>query len=159
MRCGLRKRGGCLRWRGGGGRLLGRCLGLWGVFLCLGWVRVRGGGGRGRCRVGGGGETRVLARRIELWVYGHEFCGYWGGEQGDEVLPAFRFRYREEKVAREPIRMLRYARGTTRPIQSTILGEVGWPRPAYGVLSTRTCRLGLLSSYQRLEYYPKESLC
>lgn len=39
------------------------------------------------------------------------------------ALPAFRFRYSEEKVAKDPTSMPRYAKGTARPSQSTMLAD------------------------------------
>lgn len=43
------------------------------------------------------------------------------GAYGGVALPAFLLRYREEKVAREPIRIVRYAKGTVSPSQFTMM--------------------------------------
>jgi len=50
----------------------------------------------------------------------------WGGNHGARLAAfwALRRRYRELKVAREPMRMDKYARGTKRPTQSTIVAKV-----------------------------------
>ena len=37
-----------------------------------------------------------------------------------KVLPNFRFRYKDENVAKDPTRTPKYAKGTARPTQSTI---------------------------------------